>query len=116
MQTYDVGRNVWATKGEKQEEAKKEFTEILRVLEGELGDRPYFGGKTFGLTDISLIGFYCWFYVYETFGNFSIEAECPKLIACAKKCMEKERLSKSLVDPHKVNDFVLGMKKNLGLE
>ena len=113
---YAVTRNVWATKGEEQEAAKKEFIEILKVLEGELGDKPYFGGETFGLTDISLIGYYCWFYAYETFGNFSIESECPKLIAWAKRCMEKESVSKSLVDPHKVYDFVLGMKKRHGLE
>ncbi|CAK9151804.1 unnamed protein product [Ilex paraguariensis] len=113
---YAVARNVWATKGEEQEAAKKEFIEILKVLEGELGDKPYFGGETFGLTDISLIGYYCWFYAYEKFGNFSIESECPKLIAWVKWCMEKESVSKSLTDPHTVYDFVLGMKKRLGLE
>uniref|UniRef100_A0A5B6YQR3 glutathione transferase n=1 Tax=Davidia involucrata TaxID=16924 RepID=A0A5B6YQR3_DAVIN len=113
---YDAGTKIWTTKGEEHEAAKKEFIEYAKVLEGVLGDKPYFGGDTFGFVDIALIPFYCWFYTYETFGNFSIEAECPKLIKWAKKCMEKKSVSKSLQDPHKVYDFVLGLKKMLGIE
>ncbi|CAK9160272.1 unnamed protein product [Ilex paraguariensis] len=45
---YSGGRKVWTTKGEKQEAAKDEFIESLKVLEGELEDKPYFGGETFG--------------------------------------------------------------------
>uniref|UniRef100_A0A5B7BK70 glutathione transferase n=1 Tax=Davidia involucrata TaxID=16924 RepID=A0A5B7BK70_DAVIN len=110
------GWKVWTSKGEEQEAAKTEFIESLKLLEGQLGDNPYFGGEIFGYVDVALITFYCWFYVYETFGNFSIEAECPKLIKWAKKCMEKKSVSKSLQDPHKVYDFVLGLKKMLGIE
>uniref|UniRef100_A0A5B6YQI1 Glutathione S-transferase n=1 Tax=Davidia involucrata TaxID=16924 RepID=A0A5B6YQI1_DAVIN len=113
---YDAGTKIWTTKGEEHEAAKKEFIECAKVLEGVLGDKPYFGGDTFGFVDIALIPFYCWFYTYETFGNFRIEAECPKLIKWAKKCMEKKSVSKSLQDPHKVYDFVLGLKKMLGIE
>ncbi|KAL6196729.1 hypothetical protein ACLB2K_032343 [Fragaria x ananassa] len=113
---YDAGRKIWTTKGEEQEAAKKEFIEILKVLEGELGDKPYFMGERFGFLDIALITFYSWFHAYEILGSFSIEAECPKLISWAKRCMQKESVSKSLADPKKVCEFLVEMKKRLGVE
>ncbi|RVW58745.1 Glutathione S-transferase U25 [Vitis vinifera] len=81
-------RKIWSTKGEEQETAKKEFIECLKLLEGELGESLTSG----------------------------IEAECPKLIAWTKRCMEKESVSSSLEDPHKVHGFVMGMRKKLGIE
>ncbi|KAL6206010.1 hypothetical protein ACLB2K_023261 [Fragaria x ananassa] len=113
---YDAGRKIWTTKGEEQEAAKKEFIDILKVLEGELGDKPYFMGERFGFLDIALITLYSWFHAYETLGSFSIEAECPKLISWAKRCMQKESVSKSLADPKKVCEFLVEMKKRLGVE
>ncbi|PIA41637.1 hypothetical protein AQUCO_02200222v1 [Aquilegia coerulea] len=103
---YDSGRKIWSTKGEEHETAKKEFVEVLKVLEGELGDKPYFGGEKMGYVDVAFIPFYSWFYTYETCGRFSIEAECPKLIAWVKRCLEKESVSKTLPDSHKVYDIL----------
>ncbi|GAA0139681.1 transferase [Lithospermum erythrorhizon] len=111
---YDAGRRLWATKGDEQEAAKKEFIEILKTLEGQLGDKPYFGEDSFGFVDVALVPFYSWFYTYEKLGNLNIEAECPKLVAWAKRCMEKETVSKSLADPKNIYEFVLQMKKRLG--
>lgn len=113
---YDLGRKIWRTKGEEQETAKKDFIECLKLLEGELGDKPFFGGQNLGFVDVVLVPFYCWFYAYEKCGNFSIEAECPKLVAWAKRCMEKESVSKSLPDQEKVYGFVLHLKKLFGIE
>ncbi|XAR56363.1 Glutathione transferase [Bertholletia excelsa] len=113
---YDAGRKIWATKGEEQQAAKKEFIECLRVLEGELGDKPYFGGDKLGYVDIALVPFYSWFYAYETCGKFSIEAECPKFVAWAKRCMQRESVGKSLPDPHRVYEFLLQLKKRHGLD
>ncbi|XP_062091542.1 probable glutathione S-transferase [Humulus lupulus] len=113
---YDCGRKIWSTKGEEQEAAKKEFIEIFKVLESELGEKPYFGGESFGFVDVALIGFYSWFYAYETFGNFSIEAECPKFIAWAKRCMQRESVAKTLPDGKKVCELLGQMRKNLGIE
>ncbi|XP_059662817.1 probable glutathione S-transferase [Cornus florida] len=112
---YDAGRKTWATKGEELEAGKKEFIECLKVLEGVLGDKPYFGGESFGFLDIALVTYYCWFHAYETCGNFSVEAECPKLVAWAESCMKKESVSSSLCDPNKVYDFVLELKKRYGV-
>ncbi|KAK6132559.1 hypothetical protein DH2020_033661 [Rehmannia glutinosa] len=115
-EVYEAGRRVWSTKGEQQEAAKKDLLEALKLLEAELGDKPYFGGDNFGFLDVALIPFYSWFHAYETCGNFSIEEHCPKLIEWAKRCMEKQTVSKSLADPNKVYDFVLVLKKRHGIE
>ncbi|KAJ7981975.1 Glutathione S-transferase-like protein [Quillaja saponaria] len=113
---YDYGRKIWTTKGEEQEAAKKEFLDCLKVLEGELGDKLYFGGDNLGFVDVVLIPFYSWFSVYEALGNFSTEAESPKFIAWAKRCLEIESVAKSLPDQHKVHDFVMLMRKKFGLD
>ncbi|KAE8706509.1 Glutathione S-transferase U25 [Hibiscus syriacus] len=113
---YDQGSKVWKTKGEEQETAKKEFIESLKLLEGELGDKAYFGGENLGFVDVALVPFYSWFYAYEKCGNFSIEAECPKLIAWAMRCMQKESVAKSLPDREKIYEFILHMKKIFGIE
>ncbi|XP_031114532.1 probable glutathione S-transferase parC [Ipomoea triloba] len=113
---YDCGRRIWATKGEEQEAAKKELIDCLKLLEGELGDKPFFGGESFGFVDVALIPFYTWFYTYEKHGNFSIEAHCPKLVEWAKRCMQKDSVSTSLADPHKIHEFVIQLKKRLGID
>ncbi|KAE9457987.1 hypothetical protein C3L33_10111, partial [Rhododendron williamsianum] len=113
---YDTMKRITRTKGEDQERAKKELLEIFKLLEGELGDKPYFGGDEFGLVDIALVPFYSRFYAVETFGKFSIEAESPKLVAWGLRCMEKESVSNSLPDSKKVYEFVLDVNKKLGIE
>ncbi|KAL7218467.1 hypothetical protein ACSBR2_011683 [Camellia fascicularis] len=112
---YDMGRKIlYSSVEEEKEEGKKGLIECLKVLEGELGDKPYFGGEVFGFVDIALVTFYSWFYAYETLGNFSLEQECPKLISWAKRCIEKnESVSKSLPHQHKIYDFVLDVNKKL---
>ena len=116
IQVYEVSRKLWTTKGEELEVSKKEFFEIYKILEGELGDKPYFGGETFGFVDLSLITFYSWFHVYEVFGNIDIEAECPKIIAWAKRCLQKETVANSLADQKKVYEAVGQLRKIRGLE
>ena len=116
MQAYDAGKKILYTKGEKREAGKKEFIDALKVLEGELGDKQYFGGDTFGFVDLSLVPLYSVFYAFETFGEFSIEAEYPKIIAWAKRCLQRKSVSETLPDGHKVFDFVSEMLKKLGTE
>lgn len=107
---------MWTSKGENQEVAKTEFLASLKVLEEELGNKLFFGGDSMGFVDVALVPYYTWFHAYETCGNFSIEAECPKLISWAKRCLEKESVAKSLADPEKVYGFVLQLKKRFGIE
>ncbi|KAJ6845381.1 putative glutathione S-transferase parA [Iris pallida] len=113
---YDCGTRLWKLKGEAQQDAKKEFLDILKLLEGELGDKKFFGGETFGFVDIALVPFASWFYTYETNANFSTEEVAPKLVAWAQRCMERESVSKTLSDPHKVHEFVGFLKKRYGVE
>ncbi|XP_022877702.1 probable glutathione S-transferase [Olea europaea var. sylvestris] len=114
---YEAGKKItWYKNKEGAEEGKKEVLEIFKVLEGALGDKPYFGGENFGYVDISLIGFYMWFHAYETCGNFSIEVECPKLMAWVKRCLERKTVAKSLGDPKIVYEIVLKFRKSWGLD
>ncbi|CAN1263134.1 Probable glutathione S-transferase parA [Linum perenne] len=98
---YDLGKKIWAGKGEEKEAGKKELIEALKILEEELGNKTYFGGEAIGYVDLALVPFYTWFYSYEVEG---------------KRCLEKESVSRSLVDPIKVyNELILEIKKKYGL-
>ncbi|GMP66296.1 hypothetical protein CsSME_00026710 [Camellia sinensis var. sinensis] len=110
---YIAGRQLMFSTGEAQETVNNDLIGCLKVLEGELGDKPYFGGETFGIVDVALIPNYSFFFAYEQFGNFSIVAECPALVAWVHRCMEKKSVSKHLPDQHKVYDCVLERKKKL---
>ena len=78
---YDVQNRICTTKGERQDIVKKEFIANFKILEGELGDKPYFGGETFGFVDLVLITTSSC--ASEMFGKFSIGEGCPKIIAWA---------------------------------
>ncbi|KAH7564729.1 hypothetical protein JRO89_XS09G0014900 [Xanthoceras sorbifolium] len=85
-----------------------------KTMEKVLGDKHFFGGDTnIGFVDVALVPFTSWFYTYETWGNFSIEAECPKLIDWAKRCLEKESVANSLPHPHKIYEYSFELKKKL---
>ncbi|CAD5168915.1 unnamed protein product, partial [Musa acuminata subsp. malaccensis] len=103
-------------KGDAQAAAKEEFIEILKLLEGELGDKKYFGGDAFGFVDIALVPFVCWFYTYETSAGFSIEEAAPKVVSWGKRCLERESVANSLSDPDKIYEAVNVYKKRIGIE
>ncbi|KAL5170565.1 putative glutathione S-transferase parA [Glycine soja] len=113
---YNAVKRVWTGKGKEQEEFKKQFIQCLKTLEYELGDKPYFGGEDFGYVDVALVPFTSWFYTVETCGKLSIEKECPKLMAWAKRCMEKESVATSLPHPHQIYAFAMQYKQRHGLE
>lgn len=110
------GRRAWTARGEELEATNKEFIELLKTLQLELGDKPYFGGDKFGFVDILMIGFYSWFPAYEKFGSFDIESECSKLMVWGKRCMQRESVAKALPDSGKVIGYVLQLKKLYGNE
>ncbi|KAL6553179.1 Glutathione S-transferase U1 [Orobanche gracilis] len=111
---YEAERKIpSATEAEEQEAAKKDFIDSLKLLEAELGDKPYFGGDVFGLVDVTLAPLCCSFDALETCENLRVEPHCPRLIEWAKRCMEKESVSKSLVDPGEVCELFLSLKKNV---
>nr|XP_043623898.1 probable glutathione S-transferase [Erigeron canadensis] len=114
---YQAGRKLYTTKGEEHEASRKEFIDCYKLLEEELGDKPYFGGESFGYLDLSLIPFYSWFQAYETYGKIKIEQECPKLIVWAKRCIQnKESVSNTLPDHEKVFAIVQQIRKRYGLD
>ncbi|KAF6144570.1 hypothetical protein GIB67_006062 [Kingdonia uniflora] len=113
---YDAGFNIWKSKGEELKVVNKEFMEIVKVLEGVLGEKKFFGGDHFGFVDTILIPHTFWFYGYEQFGGFKVEDECPKFSAWMKRCMEKENVAKFIPDSTKVYEFLCAIKKVFGLE
>ncbi|KAF3681694.1 putative glutathione S-transferase [Capsicum annuum] len=112
---YDGGMKIWSSKVEVHETANKEFIECLKVLEGELGDKPYFNGENFGLVDMAFIPYYSWFPVYKKLSNLHIVEECPKFVSWAKRCMQKESVSKCLVDPDAIYDFIVMFRQKTGV-
>eukprot|EP00262_Sarcandra_glabra_P004484 TRINITY_DN15565_c0_g1_i1.p1 TRINITY_DN15565_c0_g1~~TRINITY_DN15565_c0_g1_i1.p1 ORF type:complete len:220 (-),score=40.45 TRINITY_DN15565_c0_g1_i1:75-734(-) len=104
---YQIGKKIWLSKGEAQEAAKKEYIENWKVLEGELGDKPFFGGESFGFVDVALIPFANLFYALEQFGNFNMNEECSKIIAWVERCRERESVSKTLPHPHKIYELII---------
>ncbi|KAK8967895.1 Glutathione S-transferase U25 [Platanthera guangdongensis] len=112
---YECGIRLRKTSGEELEAATKEFVEILKTLEAELGDKKYFaGGDTFGLVDIALVPFTSWFFAYEAYSGVRIEEESPKLVKWAERCKERESVAKALPDPVKVYEFADRLKKRIG--
>jgi glutathione S-transferase len=114
---YPVGSQLWM-KGEAEKEIhSKDLIEAFKVLEGELGEKHYFGGEKFGFVDLALISFNSMFLSFEKLGNFSMETECPKIVEWANRCTrENESVSKSLPHPDKVYQFVLMLKRMFGVE
>jgi len=117
MQIHNlIRRLVWSSSSDNQKAAAKDLIEFFKVIEGELGDKPYFGGEGFGFVDVALVPYYGHFYTYETFGNFRFARECPKLVEWGKRCLQKESVSKNLPDPYKAYEFVMEHRKKLGIE
>lgn len=116
MQVFECGRNIWMAKGAEVESAKEEFLDVLRKVDGALGDKDYYGGDAFGFLDIILISMSCWFPAYEKFGDFKVEEESPKVGAWIKRCCERETVAKALPDSQKVTELVGMMRKMHGVE
>ncbi|CAI9286686.1 unnamed protein product [Lactuca saligna] len=109
---YQIGWKLYTRKGEEHEAARKEFMDSLKLIEGELGDKPYFGGESFSYVDLCLIPFHSWFHAYETYGKLNIQQNFPKLIAWGKRCFQnKKSVSNTLPDSLKVLAFVEYFRK-----
>ncbi|KAH9707050.1 glutathione transferase5 [Citrus sinensis] len=115
-QVFDAVCNIWKSKGEVPETAKNEFIEILKQLEGALGEKDFFGGDSLGFVDVIAIPLTCWFYAVEKFGGFKVENECPKFSAWMNKCMQRDTVARILPDPEKVYEFVITLRNMFGIE
>ncbi|KAM0012422.1 putative glutathione transferase [Helianthus debilis subsp. tardiflorus] len=102
---YEGAKKVMMSKGEERQKALDEFLGYLKVLENELGEKPYFNGESFGFVDMALICYYSHLIAYGRIGNFSIEKDTPKLFAWASQCMKRESVSKALADPNKIYEL-----------
>ncbi|CAN1154478.1 Probable glutathione S-transferase [Linum perenne] len=71
-------------------EIYRDLKSFLKVLERELGDKPFLSGESFGFIDIVFISFYGFFYTFQELGNFKLEAECPKIVHWTQRCLQRE--------------------------
>lgn len=114
---YSSMSGIWNNKGEGLDELKKDFIETFKVIEeGALGNKPYLGGESFGFVDICLIPFTCIFMACEKYGDLSIQEELPGIAAWAKRCRERESVSKVLPEPSQVYDVVCEARKLQGID
>jgi glutathione S-transferase len=97
--------------------SRSEVNDLLDYLEGELGEKEFFGGEHgFGFLDIALVPFSTWFESFDKFWGVGVAEVAPKLAAWAARCMERESVSKNVFSPEKVSDFIGEMRKDLGIE
>ncbi|KAF5762559.1 putative glutathione transferase [Helianthus annuus] len=114
---HPAGRAIWSTKEKDEvEAAKNNFLEIMKYLDGTLGDKDYFNGDKFGFVDILLIGLTTWFPAYEKYGDFKLEDHYPKLAAWITRSWARETVSESLTSPEKITNIVIMLRKMHGLE
>lgn len=113
-EVHEVAKKIWTGKVGEHEKEKEKLIFNLKKLEEVLGDKPYFGGDTFGFLDIALIPFLKWFSTYEAVGNMKLDY--PKLIEWGRRCLERESVSKFLSDEKEVYDFVLMYRKKIGVD
>ncbi|KAK7264809.1 hypothetical protein RJT34_32420 [Clitoria ternatea] len=111
---HEVAKKIWTGKVGEHETEKKELIENLKLLEEVLGEKPYFGGDTFGFLDIAFIPFYKWFFAYEKTGNLKLDY--PKINAWANRCLQRESVSKSVSDEADIYEFVLSYRKKIGVD
>jgi glutathione S-transferase len=67
-------------------QARAEIVQVLRNLDGELGEKSFFGGEAFGFVDVALVPFVPWLPSYERYGEFRVQEVAPGLAAWARRC------------------------------
>uniref|UniRef100_A0A0D9WYM7 Glutathione S-transferase n=1 Tax=Leersia perrieri TaxID=77586 RepID=A0A0D9WYM7_9ORYZ len=116
---YPVGTKLWKLKkGEAEHVAVRgELVEALQTLDGELGERRFFGeGDEFGFVDVAMVPLMPWVYGFARYGDFSVEEVCPRVAAWARRCMERESVAKSLRSPEEVYDFIGLLRRYYGID
>ncbi|KAI9118334.1 hypothetical protein K1719_010666 [Acacia pycnantha] len=112
---FETGKGIWLSKGaEEREAAVKSLIEVVKNLEGALGDKDFFGGDAFGYVDIIALGPTSWFHAYEKIGAFKLEDHCPKFSSWLKRCLQKPSVAKTYPDTEKVHQLVLKLAEIFG--
>lgn len=113
---FEAGTRLWKLKGEAQAQARGEMRQVLRNLDAELGEKPFFAGEKFGFVDLAIVPFMPWLLCYERYGEFRVAEVAPRLPAWAARCGERESVAKSLRPAEEVDEFINKLKKVYGIE
>lgn len=113
---YEAGTRLWKLRGDARAQARAEIVQVVRNLDGELGDKAFFGGEAFGFVDVALVPFVPWLPSYERYGDFSVAEIAPRLAAWARRCAQRESVARTLHPPEKVDEFINLLKKTYGIE
>ncbi|XP_065862914.1 probable glutathione S-transferase [Euphorbia lathyris] len=110
----DKGSSMWAifrSKGEEQEKAVKDTTEILKTIEEEamglMGESKYFGGENIGIVDIAFGPIAHWLPVIEKVGGVQVlePHKFPKLQTWIQNFKQDVVISENLPDEEKMVAF-----------
>ena len=82
----------------------KEIKEKLKLLEGQVKGKRFFGGDAVGYLDIAASGFAHWLSVFEEVAGVSLvtEEEYPDLCRWAKEYASQEAVKQCLPDREKL--------------
>ncbi|CAN6204190.1 unnamed protein product [Urochloa humidicola] len=113
---FECGIRLWKLRAgsEPQVRARGEMVEALRTLEAELGDKDYLAGDAFGFVDLAVVPFAAWFGGYGRLAGFRVEEVCPRLMAWAERCGERESVAGNVYPPEKVWEFIGYLKDMYG--
>uniref|UniRef100_A0A0E0JTM4 glutathione transferase n=1 Tax=Oryza punctata TaxID=4537 RepID=A0A0E0JTM4_ORYPU len=101
------------TDGEVQEGFATEIKENLKLLEGQLKGRRFFGGDDIGYLDLAASGYAYWLEVFEEVAGVSLVTadEYPELSRWAKEYASDDRVRACLPDRAKLLEHFTAMKE-----
>ncbi|KAL7003090.1 glutathione transferase [Sarracenia purpurea var. burkii] len=114
----EVARKVLLVEGEQQERAVKDAKEALKILEGELKGKKFFGGEDIGLVDIALGSVALWLGVIEEVSGVQMldSLNYPSLAKWKENFLELPEINEGLPSKddlvpyyHKIRQYGLAM-------
>ncbi|XVF65010.1 hypothetical protein PTKIN_Ptkin09bG0212300 [Pterospermum kingtungense] len=108
-----------STGGEDQENAAKDFLEVLKIIEEKaLGDKKFFGGDTINLVDIAYGNLAYWFKNLEEVLSIKLlePSTLPRLSQWAQNFLEVPVIKETIPDHDKLLAYIRRVRKKIVAE